>query len=231
MDINQSIDLISIIKHDPSIINLIKNNYPDFKIEQFDNNIIKSFIESLYTESLNDILNKSYDDNYNTKQNINIANNNDTITKTIVKAHTKIPEMLIPVKSIYLNGKLNNKPVKILFDTGATVNCIYKSTAINLGLENIIDNQLVSNINGINGNQTSIGTIWYTEIELNFITSENENTIAFIGLNLVVIDDEKNTDNNFDIIFGMSFMKSYNVNIDFMTQIITLNNKLKIKFL
>ena len=48
----------------------------------------------------------------------------------------------------------------------------------------------------------------------------------------MVVDDEKSdkNTNTFDVILGLNFMKSYGTNIDFMTNTITLNNKIKIKF-
>ena len=140
--------------------------------------------------------------------------------------------MLLPTNLIYLNGKINGVPIKILFDTGASSNCIFKSKIIEAGLDDVVDKHDKAKIQGINSNKETYGKIWYTEIELYLNFEKKENLTAIIGLNLMVIDDEKSDKNlnTFDIILGLNFMKSYRTNIDFMTNTITLNNTIKIKF-
>ena len=52
-------------------------------------------------------------------------------------------------------------------------------------------------------------------------------------INNIIATDEKVDDkkkNGFEIILGMTFLKSYRANIDFSTMIITLNQNIKIKF-
>ena len=52
-------------------------------------------------------------------------------------------------------------------------------------------------------------------------------------INNIIATDEKVDDkkkNGFEIILGMTFLKSYRANIDFSTMIITLNKNIKIKF-
>lgn len=219
-------NLINIMKQDSNILNIFKNLYPNLQIEQLDDETFREIIESIYGETLNNIINK-----FNKKQNYTINNIDvdDIIEKTYDDATTNIPEMLIPTSLIYLNGKINNLPVKILFDTGASSNCIFKSTVVKAGLENIIDKTHTFDMSSVNGINASQGTIWYTEIELDNISENKEKKTVFIGLNLMVINDDKEL-HNFDMILGINFMKSYKANIDLMTQTITLNNNIKIHF-
>jgi hypothetical protein len=149
---------------------------------------------------------------------------------------------------IFLNGKINNIPIRILFDTGASTNCIFKSKIIEAGLDYMVDKKNNIHIQGIHSNKETYGRIWYTEIELELNSEKKENSTAMIELNLMVVDDtssdtksdtksdtnpDTNPDTNsnkFDVILGLNFMKSYRTNIDFMTNTITLNNTIKIKF-
>lgn len=209
---------ISIIKKHPHIIELFKVQYPDLKFENLNEETITDIIESLYGEPINNILKKD-----NSQCN--------TIENTYDLATSKIPEMLIPTELIYLSGKINNTPIKILFDTGATTNCIFRSKILEAGLENIIDKNNAIEMYGINSKNKTFGTIWYTEIELDIISQNNDKTTAIIGLNFSVVCDDNNRNSNlFDAIFGLTFMKSYKTNIDFATHTITLNNKIKIGF-
>lgn len=234
MNNRHQIDLISIIKQDNQIKNLFKNQFPDLNIEQLEDELVKDIIESIYGESLTDIFNNLKLNQQKNQQQKVIENLYDT-------AITNIPEMLTPNTLIFLNGKINENSIKILFDTGANNNCIFKSKIIECGLENIVDTTQSNSITGIHGNKKTYGTIWYTDIELNNNSTDKniknddnneENMSTIIGLNFVVVDDEnidKNS-NKFDAIIGINFMKSYKVNINFATQIITLNNEIKIKF-
>jgi hypothetical protein len=203
-------DAINSLKQIPELIQLFDAHYPGLKIEQLDNELVNDIIQNF-------ISNMAPNPNYEL-------------------ADKHIPEMLLPVNLIYLNGKINNIPIKILFDTGATANCIYKSKIFEAGLDYLVDKQCKTNIQGIQSNQESYGSIWYTEIELELKTktktNNQDNNYAMIGLNLQIVNDD-NIDKNtrtFDLILGIAFMKSYRVNIDFMTNTITLNNSIKINF-
>jgi hypothetical protein len=175
----------------------------------------------------------------------------DLIEENYNEANKNIVEMLLPTNLIYLKGKINNVPVKIIFDSGATVNCINKSKILEAGLDYLVDKSYKINMAGIQSNKKSYGMIWYTDIEFDLNYKEMGIVPATVGLNLIVIDDEnidksvkdENIDksvkdddienkNNvgFDIILGLTFMKSYKTNIDFSTNTITLNNSIKIKF-
>ncbi len=149
--------------------------------------------------------------------------------------------MLLPSKLIEINGKINNIPIKILFDTGASTNCIWKSKIKKFGLDYIVDKKQSEQIFGVNGFNKSYGNIWYLDIELELENGNktNESRYASVPITTTVLDDnftEKETKTeissncNFDMILGINFMKSYRTNIDFGSMTITLNNSIKIKF-
>lgn len=199
------------------LINFINKIDPNLKFEQMDETLAKEVVENILGMDINNFL-------------INNTNNiNNEIQKTFDLAHEHIPEMLFPTKLITLNGKINNIPIKILIDTGATSNCIYKTKIIQAGLENIIDENAKSVITCIQSNKETFGKIWYTDIELEIITTEKNKSYAMLGINLIVIDDE-NKETPFDLILGLNFMKSNKMNIDFLTNSITLNGNIKLKF-
>lgn len=217
-------DISTVLKQNSSIIQLFNDYYPGLNFEHLEDDLIKDIVESIIGKSFNDFLQKPTE-HLTELQDKLIEDSYDMADKLI-------PEMLLPSNLIYLNGKINNIPIKILFDTGASSNCIFKSKIIEAGLDNMVDKTNKAKIQGINSNKETYGKIWYTEIELKLNFEENENINAIVGLNLMVVDDEKSdkNTNTFDVILGLNFMKSYGTNIDFMTNTITLNNKIKIKF-
>lgn len=205
-----------IIKQHPDIIKLFNMYYPGLNIEQLDGDLFNDVIQNFIG---------------NTASNFNKLQATPT-DKNWELANENIPEMLLQTKLIYLNGKINNIPIKILFDTGATTNCIFKSKIIEAGLEDLIDIKCKANIQGINSNKETWGQIWYTEIELELKSPNANSGYGMVGLNLQVVNDDNMDKNNnsFDMILGLNFMKSYKTNIDFATNTITLNNTIKIKF-
>jgi len=206
------------ITQNVELISIFNKFYPELKFEQMDENLAKEIVESILGMNINNFL-------------INNSNNNinNEIQKTFDLAHENIPEMLFPTKLITLNGKIKDIPIKILIDTGANNNCMYKTKIIQAGLENIIDKNAKTIVTGIQSNKETCGKIWYTDIELEITTAENNKSYAMMGLNLTVIDDE-NKETPFDLILGLNFMKSYKMNIDFLTNTITLNGNIKLKF-
>jgi hypothetical protein len=220
-------DVFNILKQHPHIIQLFNSHYPDLQFELLDEDLMKDVIESIMGETFNNTIKKSIN---NTSIPINTLEN--IIEQNYDLADKYIPEMLLPTNLIYLNGKINNIPIKILFDTGATSNCIFKSKIIEAGLDYLVDVRNKTIIQGINSNKETYGKIWYTELELELKSSNKEKNYAMIGLNLQIVNDD-NSDkkiNNFDVILGLNFMKSYRTNIDFSTNTITLNNTIKINF-
>ena len=215
-------DTLSILKKNPDIIKSFNVYYPDLNFENLEEDLKKDIIESIIGKSVN---------NLSLVQSENLTEPfEELIEKNYYLADKYIPEMLLPTNLIYLSGKINNVPIKILFDTGASSNCIFKSKIIEAELDYIVDKKAKMQIQGIHSNKETYGKIWYTEIELD-LNLEKKETVM-MGLNLMVIDDEKfdKNSNTFDIILGLHFMKSYKTNIDFTTNTITLNNTIKIKF-
>lgn len=200
------------------LISIFNKIYPELKFEQMDETLAKEIVESFLGMNINNFL-------INNTKNID-----NEIQKTFDLAHENIPEMLFPTQLITLNGKIKNIPIKILIDTGANSNCIYKTKIIQAGLENIIDKNAKNIVSGIQSNKETCGKIWYTDIELEIITAEKNKSYAILGLNLTVIDDENIKETPFDLILGLNFMKSYKMNIDFLTNTITLNENIKLKF-
>jgi hypothetical protein len=212
---------INTLMQNEHLINLFNIHYPDLKFKYLDEDLAKDIVESVMGMSINNIINTC---------------EKDIIEETYDLANQNIPEMLIPSKLIVLTGKINELPIKILVDTGANCNCIYKSKIIKAGLEKIVDKEVKTVIAGIQSNKETFGKIWYTEIELEIIDPSKNKSYAIIGLNLTVVDDDDNIQNNehekssFDLILGLNFLKSYRANIDFSKNIITLNNNIQIKF-
>lgn len=210
---------INSLTKNKELIKILNNYYPELKLEFLDEDLVKDIIDSFMENGIVDL-----DSNKTIK---------DEIEKNYDFAWEHIPEMLCHSKLIILNGKINNIPIKILLDTGANINCIYKSKIIEAELENIIDNKSKNNISGLQSYKETVGKIWYTEIELEIISTSKNKSHAMIGLNLMVVDDEKEKHDNsetFDLILGLTFMKSYETIIDFSKNIITLNNNIQIKF-
>ena len=222
--------LNKLIQH-THIIQSFNTHFPDLHFELFDDEMKIRIIESIMGETINNTIQKSINnasDSTSTSMNV-IEQNYDLADKYI-------PKMLLSTNLIYLNGKINNIPIKILFDTGTTSNCIFKSKIIEAGLDYLVDGRHKTIIQGINSNRETYGKIWYTELELELKSSNGDKNYAMIGLNLQIVNDEnsdENSDKNlnkFDVILGLNFMKSYRTNIDFSTNTITLNNTIKINF-
>jgi hypothetical protein len=128
-----------------------------------------------------------------------------------------IPEMLFPTNMITLNGSINNQQITILIDTGASSSVIFKNALDKLDLHDLIDIKFSSELYGI-GKETSLGNIWYIELELN----NNIYPISLIASNNIV--------KNFDMILGLNFLQSYKALIDCENKVLILNNKYKINF-
>ena len=211
-------DINNMLNQNPDIIQLFNVYYPYLKFEQMDNELKRETIHKFIGDTL-------YNSN-NLQENI--------INKNYELANKYIPEMSLPIELIYLNGKINNIPIKILFDTGATTNCIFKSKIIEAGLDYLVDKCCKSNIQGINSNNETYGKIWYAEIELEIESQNKEKKYTTVGLNLQIINDINSNlninSNKFDVIFGLNFMKFYKTNIDFNSKTIILNNTIKIYF-
>ena len=269
--------------------------YPDMDINTIDSELLENILENIaYDDSKkiisieNDMYNKinqSNDNiqlktiganNNNNNNNNNIQNNNLTqknkpnefVKQNIMMADDIIPEMSLSSNLIYLKGKLNGIPIKIMVDTGASSCVIFKSVVEKCGLDYLVDSSTSIMIQGAHGMKPTLGTLWYFEVEIDISPDKNnlsdnknnkKNTSVSIPIGAEIIDDSEtikankiiqehmkkideligNTNNlpkkdlnshDFDIIFGMTFLKSYRANIDFFSMTLTLNNNIKIKF-
>ena len=134
--------------------------------------------------------------------NILIQSSFDTVVN-------KMPEVILPQKLLYINGKVNNRLLKIIIDTGTTTSIIFKETVDKLNLNYLIDTEEQSLLNGI-GNELSIGRIWYIEVDLNK---------KIYPMSLIV---SNNKISDFDMIIGINFLKTYKTQIDFNTNTLNL---------
>lgn len=233
------------------LVNEINKFCPGIDFNNIDNNLLEDIL-------LNIIGDKDEKDNKKVISNEDIINKN-IINQNIFMADEIIPEMLIPTDIIFLNGKLNGHSIKIMIDTGATSCIVFRSAVNKCNLNNLVDRRSTIMVDGAHGRKPTFGKIWFLEIELeisngnfvnipisvdvlndmdNYYDDNNDNN----KINNDKINNNKINDNNnnndpkliqqhgFEIILGMTFLKSYRVNIDFFTMNITLNNNIKIKF-
>lgn len=184
----------------------------------------------------------------------------EIIKQNILMADEIIPEMSIPSNLINLKGRLNGTNTKIMIDTGASSCVIFKSIVDKCNLNYLVDTNTSVMVQGAHGMKPTLGTIWFIEIELeigqnnyinipvsmeviddsetinaNNIIKEHYDKITKI-ININNTDSKMETEQNvnqthgFQIILGMTFLKSYRANIDFSTMTLTLNKNIKIKF-
>lgn len=197
-----------------------KSIYPDIDISSLDDELLQNMIDNILNHN---IINKS----------------DEIIDKNLLMAHDLIPEMLIPYNLINLEGKINNVPIKIMIDTGASACFAYKSIIEKCNLEYLIDKSSCILAQGAHGINNSIGTIWFLDIELNI--SNDMHNFASIPITVNILDDTEiikhnnknikhDNKNNIELVLGMNFLKSYKVNIDFSSRTLTLNNSIKIIF-
>jgi hypothetical protein len=174
------------------------------------------------TDSTNCNSNNCNSDNSNINSDNDIDSNNLPSVNQLhlalrEMALNTIPEMLIPVNMIILNGEINDLPVKILLDTGASSSVIFKNAMERLELNELIDQEGSAQLIGI-GTEQSLGNIWYTELKL-------ENNIYPISL---ICSSNKISD--FDMILGINFLQSYKAVLNFKNKTLLLNDKYEIKF-
>ncbi len=122
----------------------------------------------------------------------------------------KKPEIILPQNLLYINGIINNIPLKMIIDTAATTSIIFKDTINKLNLHYLIDREEQICLNGI-GSELSIGRLWYVEIELNKYIYP----ISLIASNSKILD--------YDMIIGINFLKTYQSIIDFKQNCLILD--------
>ena len=131
-------------------------------------------------------------------------------------AVNNIPESLIPIqKMLFINGKINEKPLKIFVDTGAQISVMSHSLTKELGIDFLIDYHCEGFIVGV-GHTTKIGKIHYLEIEF-------EGNLK-LPLSFTILKNDE-----FKIILGLDTMMSQGSLIDLKNKTITFGN-LKLKF-
>lgn len=215
---------MNILKNDLNILKIFSENNPNLdlnlnNLNNIDDKLIKDMVEKIVKKKITNL------DEY-----INNNDNEKYINDNYELSDKHIYKMLENHNNLIINGRINNEPIKILFDTGATNNFIFKSKTYQY--ENIIDKKNIYETTGLHISKKTYGTIWYLEIEL----KTNKNNYEKFGINLQVIEDNNINNinninfNSFDMILGLPFMMFYKANIDFETKIITLNNKIKINF-
>ena len=247
---------------DDDIIHKFKEIYPDIDINMIDSNLLEDMVfnvidnanntDKIKNTLFNDINNigKNNINNLNVTNNFKLNTHNPLIIKQNYElANEFIPEMLFSTDLIKFNGKINGSNVKIMLDTGASSCVIFKSVIEKNDLLYLIDTNSSTIVQGAHSMKSTVGTIWYLEIELEIkdglyisvpiiadVIDDSDN----IEANKIIKNYSKNnsksdnnlveSDNNFGIILGMTFLKSYKVNIDFSSMIVTLNGNIKIKF-
>ena len=115
----------------------------------------------------------------------------------------KIHEYLISYDLLIVDVIISNITFKAIIDTGSDVCAINKNVINNCNLMNLIDIDNNTNVIGVNGINKSLGKIWYLEIEINNYS---------ISCSFVVLD---NINNKYDVILGINFLITNNINIDF----------------
>ena len=141
----------------------------------------------------------------------NQSNMNILIQSSFDTAISEIPQMIIPKNLIHINGKINNIPIKILIDTGATTSIIFRHSINRLNINYLIDTEEQTNLNGI-GQEISIGRLWYIKLDIN-------NYLYPVSL---IVSQNKILD--YDIILGINFLQTYDSIINFKTNQLILNN-------
>ncbi len=126
-----------------------------------------------------------------------------------------IPESFIPVKMLYIKGKINNKELNIFVDTGAQVSIMSLSMAKELGVDYLIDHFCEGQLVGV-GTKNMSGKIHYLDIQL-----DNFN----LPCGFTIIDD-----NNIKIMLGLNSMLSVGCTIDLKNKKLIFNNY-EVKFL
>jgi DNA damage-inducible protein 1 len=125
-----------------------------------------------------------------------------------------IPESFIPVKMLYIKGKINNKEIDIFIDTGAQVSVMSLSMAKELGVDFLIDHFCEGKLVGI-GTKNMSGKIHYLDIQLDnfnlpcgFTIIDNDGIKIMLGLNSMLsmgcildLKNKKMKFNNYEVRF------------------------------
>lgn len=227
---------------DVDIDNLKKNTkfvedfnklYPEFDLEQIENELLIDIILTMNKENLINIpINKSIenikkneiylDDKINEViQDVEIFDKNNYIKENNImlnkiRANEVIPELLISNNVIITTGEINGYKINVLFDTGASGCCIVKETISKCKLTELVDNKHILTMQGL-VKKNNEGKIWYLDLDLLCMN----NTLEKYPISCEVIDK---INDKIDLILGSNFLRRYNSIIDFSSRMITLDN-------
>lgn len=176
-----------------SLMNEFNKYYPNIDPNFIDDELFENMLENIVIENNNKI-NESYQTDIKHKQQ-NMINNN------ILMADELIPEMSIPTNLIYLKGRLNGVPINIMIDTGASCCFTYNSIIIKCGLEDLIDKSSKTMVRGAHSFQSTLGNIWFLEVELDISNGQEQYVSVPITVNISddteIIKDETEINNEF----------------------------------
>lgn len=150
---------------------------------------------------------------YELLDSINGVNKNDAAGHDVSIPFTldTIPGKGKPNYAIMMDARVNNRPVRILFDTGAGVNVVNRSTAKRLGINIFEIDTRVSGVGGETAGQFAIAD----KLELGDLKMENVPFDVFDISSGVDSIDEKYL-NHLDMILGVKFMGLFDeLHIDF----------------
>ena len=125
-----------------------------------------------------------------------------------------IPESFIPVKMLYIKGKINKKEINIFIDTGAQVSVMSLSMARELGVDFLIDHFCEGKLVGV-GSKDMSGKIHYLDIQIDnfnlpcgFTIIDNDDINIMLGLNSMLsmgcildLKNKKMIFNNYEVKF------------------------------
>lgn len=145
---------------------------------------------------------------------IEADNSQKIIDDNYIKAYETIPEYFFPKNLIYLEGRINNNPVRFLLDTGAAISVMDFEIMTMLKLNNLLDRKFNGQVIGV-GSKPIEGKLNYIEIQFDF---------GYVPASFSIIKDI-NT-----IILGMDFIQSFGLIIDFKNRVVKIgDNYLQMK--
>lgn len=171
MDNNSNTKLLS----DQYFMQRFQEIYPDLNPDTLEPELFEDMMKNIAKDEYNKLSNvkKQLEQLQETGQIEQIEQTEQTeqvdqeiINENYDMANQIIPEMFVPSNLIYLKGKINNIPVNIMVDTGASCCFTYKSVIERCGVNYLIDKSSKKMIQGVHGIKPSLGMIWFLDIEL-----------------------------------------------------------------
>ncbi len=182
----------------------------------------KDIISGVFGENFTNILDDIYLNSLTNEKLNNLIQDKDSendINPLIDELYNKEYETILPMSishpSLHINGKIFDKEVNFLVDTGA-MNCIIDYTlAKEIGLDEYIDKTNKTILLGV-GQNISIGKIPYVELDIEG---------SLFPINLTVMEFPKdNKKTSTKAILGLNFLMFYNANIDLKKRKIHIMN-------